>query len=344
MKNALILMTALVPTTGHADIISFASSLPNTRVHVLINGRTFEPVPSIYRKQALNEHFKNNNSVIILHRVRDDAPQNESDMNTPEEFWNWWKKEVNTVFPNMEWDYVVASENYGIKMAETLNADFIPYDIERGLNNVRGNEVRSDIWNNWKSIIPEFRQRLALNTVMFGQESVGKTTLSKMVSERLGVNWYPEYARPYLETVGNDVTLKSMSNIHSGQVALQKFVQDKANNPVNIFDTDLFSTVGYYGIMSEDVPNSCIVDALRFKSNVYYLLPDDVPFVPDVLRYGVDKRESDLNFWVNILEKFHLNYVNVPSGSVEYKADWIANDVRSRFLARVKDIQVFVRD
>jgi HTH-type transcriptional repressor of NAD biosynthesis genes len=278
--------------------------------------------------------------------VKDAAPQNPEDM--PEGFWEWWREEINRVFPEAgnHWKYVVASEPYGQQVADSLGARFMPYDIARELNPARGSDARRDPWTNWQSILPETRARFMLKATMFGQESVGKTTLSRLVSEELGVNWIPEYARPYLETVGEEVTITAMENIHAGQAALQKSSFARAANPALILDTDLFSTVGYYEIMEvAEVPQACIIDAKRLASDVYYVLPDDIPFEEDILRYGGDHRESERDFWIDLLKKFNQTYEIVPMGfTLEEKVQWIAADIRKRFDQNFESLKNFQRE
>lgn len=340
-------MTALLPTTGHADLIKFAASIPDSRVHVLISGRAFEPLSSLYRWQDLNAHFKSFPNVFIKHSVDDNAPQNPEDM--PEGFWEWWAAEINTVFPEAggHWKYVVASEPYGQQISDSLDARFMPYDIARELNAARGSDTRQDPWKNWNDILPESRSRFMLKATMFGQESVGKTTLSRLVAAELGVNWIPEWARPYLETVGEEVTPVAMENIHAGQAALQKSSFAKVENPVLILDTDLFSTVGYYEIMEtvEKIPETCITDAIKLASDVYYVLPDDIPFEEDILRYGGDHRESELDFWVDLLKKFGQTYEIVPTGlTLDEKVQWISADIRKRFDQNFESLKNFQRE
>lgn len=346
LSNAIVLMTALLPTTGHADLIKFAASLPDSRVYVLISGRSFEPLPSLYRWQDLHDHFRNFPNVFIQHSVIDAAPQNPEDM--PEGFWEWWNDEINRVFPEAgnRWEYVVASEPYGQQVADSLGARFLPYDISRQLNPARGTDVRQDPWSNWSEILPETRSRFMVKATMFGQESVGKTTLSQLVAENLEVSWIPEYARPYLETVGPEVTTSAMENIHAGQGALQRTFFAKVENPALILDTDLFSTVGYYEIMDiSEVPQACISDAKRLASDVYYVLPDDIPFEADILRYGGDHRESNRYFWLELLQKFNQTYEIVPFGlTLDEKVQWIAADIRRRFDQKFEGLKNFQRE
>lgn len=354
-NNVIILMTALIPTTGHADLIRFASSIPNARVHVLVNGRTFEPVSTEVRVKALMEHFKNDENVLIRGSVRDDAPQNPEDM--PDGFWQWWADEINGNFQHylgmgesepMDWDYVVASEPYGQQVADAIGANFLPYDIARHLNPVKGTTVRTDMINHWNEMIPEMRNHYHFNAVVFGQESVGKTTVSQHVAQKMGnkATWLMEYARPYLETptIGEELSLQKMEAIHRGQAALQSVTRQNVSTPFAVYDTDLFSTVGYYRIMGVEAPKECIDSAVELSANVYYVLPDDIPLVADPLRYGDGVRESDTRFWIDILAEFNQECVLVPSGSVDDKADFIIADMRARFADRVYDVSSFERD
>lgn len=345
MKNAIVLMTALLPTTGHSDLINFAKMLPDTKVHVLVNDRTFEPIPGTLRVEALKEEVLGlyTNNVIIKNSTNDNAPQNPSDMING--FWEWWKEEINRNFSEVkQWDYVVASESYGENVARSLNAEFIPYDISRFHNNTKGAVVRENIWTEWNSILPVIRRNLLCKAVLFGQESIGKTTISSEISRSMNVPWVVEYARPYLEEVGEDLSMQKMKNIHAGQKALQEMLSYKASYPALIFDTDLFSTVGYYRIMGKSAPSELIKDALNFEADIYYILPDNIPLVKDPLRYGGDKRESSKEFWIELLEEFSQDYVIVPEGSIEAKKDWISQDLLLRFDKKTENIRNFLRD
>lgn len=342
-KHALILMTALLPTTGHADLIDFARKLEDTYVHVLISGRTFEPIPSLQRWIDLNEHYHHVFDVEIVHNVNNSAPQNPEDM--PDGFWDWWRNEINANFPRVpQWDWVVASEPYGQNVADSLGATFLPYDIDRTLNSAKGDAVRKDMWGNWCNILPETRKRFQLKATFFGQESVGKTTVSKRVAELLGVRWLMEWARPYLEEVGEEVTAEKMNAIRHGQRALQQSFFNRAETPAIVLDTDLYSTLGYYPIMGLEAPPECAAEAHKGASDIYYVLPDDIPFTPDPLRYGGDVRESTIGYWTDLLDEHRQSWVMVPSGTVEDKAHWIAEDIRTRFEDKTRPIADFTRD
>ena len=343
MKNAVVLMTALVPTTGHLDLIEWAANLPETHVHVIVNTRSFEPVCGGLRGRALQEATAYLGNVTVYVDECDDAPQNPEDHS---DFWGWWRDSINSTVPtvNGDWRYVVASEPYGEHVATALGAQFMPYDLNRTLNPVRGVDVRTDPIAGWEQIVRAVREQYQLRAVMFGQESVGKTTISKLVAERLDGTWGFEFARPYLEAVGPELSSQVMENIHAGQAALQRKLAHAASKPFTVLDTDLFSTVGYYGLHEYAENKRLPVDAVALKSDVYYLLPDNVPFEEDQLRYGGDVRESDMTYWLDILKRFDLPHVVVPCGSLQEKVDFIVNDVLAKFELRWDEIKSFVRE
>lgn len=341
MNTAVVLMTALVPTTGHADLISFAATLDVDKVDVLLCGRSFEPLDAHVRAQALREHFAGQPKVDVRVLMDDDAPQNPPDH---PDFWGWWARAIRSHFPESNFRYVVASEPYGQQVADSITAQFMPYDIDRALNPARGTDVRENLWGHWNQIIPEARQHLMLNVTVFGQESVGKTTVSRAVTQMMKTDFIPEWARPYLEAVGEELTEQKMRNIVVGQAGLQRMVRSQAKHPVAVYDTDLFSTVGYYQIGEMTPPAVLEAEAVRMASDVYYLMPDSIPFCPDPLRYGGDQRESDMKFWVKILEDYSLNYVVVPDGSAQEKAAFIYADVVRRFHEKNKALREFLRD
>lgn len=345
-KNCLVLMTALVPTTGHLDLIKFAQKIPETHVHVIINGRTFEPTSLSLRAKALRESLTMDN--VTIYEVMDDgapqSPKGERDL----EFWAWWRASIaKEITPVKKWDYVAASEGYGQRLAEELGALFIPYDVARIHNGARGVDARQYPQENWEKLLPAFRKHYAQRAVMFGQESVGKTTVSKILAEILGGDFLEEWARPYLEMgeIGTEVTDEKMRAIATGQGALERAFRDSSPTPFQVLDTDLYSTIGYWRIYGKKEPQY-LKDWARELSmgKIYFVLPDDIPFEKDKIRYGGDKRESEKQLWIDLLKEFDLPYVIVPSGSAKEKAEFIAKILLENFANSWHSIREFKRD
>lgn len=356
-RKAIVLGTMLVPTIGHLELIKFAYNIAG-EVEVLIQGRSFEPVLVRDRANAIIGDFKGNYPRVYVHAWdNDDAPQNpnpELEINPGDdvEFWNHWASEIRKVVPKIQSnDVIVASEPYGAVLAQYLGCAFMPFDIKREMISVKGTNVRESLMINWDQISPTFRvENLKMNMVMFGQESVGKTTLAKTCTEWwAGSMFVPEYARGYLETVGPEITERKMMDISIGQSALEKSALMNPNFKFTFLDTDVLSTIGYYRIFfkSKDYEQHLYPIFKRLKKyKTYILLPDDIPFEEDILRYGGSVRESSYQFWKDLLDEFECDYIEMKRGlSVEDRVSEMIDTVWGRMYTNVLDpISQFKRD
>lgn len=315
MSNAIVLMTALVPTTGHQYLIDFAESLVMNnieRVHVIVGTLTREPVEGKLRVNAIIEHYKSNPRVIVHHLYRD-VPQEPSEHPN---FWIVWRDIVREFVNVKHDDYFVASELYGMNMADALGCKFMTCNRYRETIDISGTKVRNDLYNNFEFILPTFQKHIRKTVTIFGAESCGKTTMTKYLAYSLNGWFIPEWAREYLETVGSDITDGKMRDIIYGQAALQKTGSKLMNKPFVFQDTDLFSTVGYYRLWGGGSNNDLDIveyNAKKLKSDLYIVMNDNIPFEKDPLRYGGNKRESKTQFWIDLLEEFKLPYYVVKS-------------------------------
>jgi HTH-type transcriptional repressor of NAD biosynthesis genes len=141
--------------------------------------------------------------------------------------------------------------------------------------------------------------------------------MSRKLAEDMNAWFVPEWAREYLETVGAEITDEKMRSIIHGQYALQKTARnDLFNKPWIFQDTDLFSTVGYYRLWGggTDEDNNVVeYFAKKTKSDFYIVMNDQIPFEADPIRYGGDKRESKMQFWIDLLEEFGCKYYVVTN-------------------------------
>jgi HTH-type transcriptional repressor of NAD biosynthesis genes len=341
MPRSIILMTALVPTIGHRFMIDFAATLG--KVEVIICGRTFEPVPLHHRYWAFVDTYPKHGKVRFHMHADDSAPQNPSGP-IDNAFWAYWVRTVNKYIDVHPSDVLVASEGYGIEFAKYLGCQFMPCDPNRRSIDVRGTDVRRDIFGEFQHILPSFRPRVAKRFCLFGAESVGKSTLAQRFHRRFGFAMVPEWAREYQEMVGPEITPEKMRMIENGQYSIQKAVEKNLDSPFIIRDTDLLSTIGYYRIMGQQETESSLTLFAVSKSDFYFLLPDNIPFTPDALRYGGDKRESDTAFWRNLLDEFGCEYYEVTSSNIEDRVDEIWGVMVRVFADRTRTIREFERE
>lgn len=317
MGRAWILMTAMPPTKGHLNLIKFGASLA-MEVNVIVCTQPGEPFAN-ERFHAVQTAAKRISpyGIKVAHMHRE-LPQ---DPETPG-FWDMWKSIMLNPSHYMPFfaygvepgDFIVSSEPYGKKLAEITGATFMIYDPARDLLPTKGTLVRDKMIANFDQIAPEFQHNLRTNVVVFGAESTGKTTLSRELAAMINGHWFFEWARPYLETVGPEINIDSMTAIWKGQDALQRHSYDFYDKPYAIFDTDLYSTIGYWEQPHWEselgpVPERLIKDAAHTKADLYLITRSNIAFEPDPIRYGGDHRESPDDYWIGVAEKYGLNYL-----------------------------------
>lgn len=316
MTNAYVLMTAMPPTKGHLHLIQFASSLA-THAHVILCTQPDEPMwqERLLALQKATQGLPN----VLLHHIHKTLPQE------PEQdpgFWDMWGDFLH-MFGFQPNDYIVASELYGVRLAEEVGGIFMPYDINRSIAYSKATDVREFPMGNFHRVLPEFQKYLRKTVTIFGAESTGKTTLAKQLTDTNRNYFLPEWARPYLETVGPELNKDVMTRIWYGQKALQEQGQMLLDKPFVVQDTDLWSTVGYWNMHKMEyggsVPEELIRDALSLKSDLYIMTRSNIPFEADPLRYGGGVREGTDDFWEGLLVAANANYVVLNSNDRDYR-------------------------
>lgn len=312
-------MTAMPPTMGHLKLVQFARILADGEVIVIFSTQPDEPM-SNERASSFKNAIKHNGLLNV--RIEHRREKIEQDPSKPG-FWDMWKS-IMFEYGITKNDYIVASEPYGQKLAEITGAQFFPYDIDRTITKVKATPIRNNPIDHFSEMIPEFRPYLRTTVTVFGAESTGKTTLSKMIAKEMNSSWIFEYARPYLENTVNEITIRSMTSIWKGQAALQRHIENISDSSIIIQDTDLFSTVGYWEFPHwqkklKSCPIDLIQDAIELKSDLYIVTQSNIPFEKDPLRYGGNKREGSDKYWINICEKYELPYVLLDDADPEVR-------------------------
>lgn len=303
--HGLVLGTMLVPTIGHEHLISFAANFVD-HAHVIISTRSGEPTRFIDRVEGLYGAP----NVYFYEHADDAAPQNPTGENDAK-FWAYWKRVVDTLVLERI-DYVFASEPYGAQVAESLGADFIPVDIAREVVPVKGTTVRKDLFKQQDAIATGFKDLLRLNVVLFGAESCGKTTMARRLSKHFHGTYVPEWARPYLETVGPQVTEYKLAMIVNGQYASER-AAEQLDTIITFKDSDLRTTKGFYEYNGITKPEQLQWMLDDYPNDLYIVMNTSIPFTPDQLRYGVTKRETDTEFWIKQLEEDTCEYYVVQA-------------------------------
>ena len=316
MKTAWVIMTAMPPTKGHANLIRFAASLGTDQVKVIVATQPHEPWAA-ERFLAVTDFAKSLHSRWQITTPVDVLWLNKETEQNPDQpgFWEFWDSTISS-YGFKRGDIWVTSEPYGAILAERLNGHFIPFDPKRELLPIKATPIRENPLDHFDEIMPEFQRHIRMTVTIFGAESTGKTTLSKELAAMMNGHWFYEWARPYLELeeVGPEITREKMIDIWHGQTATQRLAQLMVDKPFIVQDTDLYSTIGYWEqphwtTELGPVPEGLISDAKNLQSDLYIITKSNIPFERDVIRYGVDKRESPDEFWLGIADKYDLNYI-----------------------------------
>jgi HTH-type transcriptional repressor of NAD biosynthesis genes len=152
-----------------------------------------------------------------------------------------------------------------------------------------------------------------VKVVLFGPESSGKTTLSKLLARHYNTVWVPEYARDYLQNKWNNerktCEISDMLPIAEGQMKSENDLALKADK-VLICDTDLLETKVYSeefygGFVHPDLEKA----ALQNTYDLYFLTYIDAPWKKDDLRDQPEQRQEMFNAFENALKKYNRRYV-----------------------------------
>lgn len=373
MAKGVILMTALPPTEGHVALIRFAAefmaALPGGSTEdltVILSRRPGEPGDREFHVDALRSIINHNmfSGRNVKFRLDEyDGPENPEPGNE-EDFWQRWARVIH--YKVMEFpDYIFSSETYGYRMAEEITKraleEFkyvrpcvhIPFNLSRDQNMIRATDVRADPVAHWQQLIPSMRARYTQSICFFGQESVGKTTLTRKSSELFGSVYLNEWARPYLEGLSSPhITTERMFTIMYGQAALERSAAEQYYTPFRFYDTDLLSTLGYWELWYDQAASQDTRTYETFRGQLrqlwkpkdLYIIPrDNIPFTPDPLRYGGDKRETDTLYWINLCERYKLRYYVLQESSIAGRMEEVEDQCRKQ-LKRALGFEGYVRD
>ncbi|MDO9260512.1 MAG: ATP-binding protein [Flavobacteriaceae bacterium] len=159
-----------------------------------------------------------------------------------------------------------------------------------------------------------------IKIVLFGPESTGKTTLSKLLANHFKTEWVPEFAREYLQNKW-DLEHKTCENhdllpIAIGQIQLENELAKKADKLL-ICDTDILETMvyslTYYGGEVDPVLEKA---AIANSYDLYLLTSIDIPWEKDDLRDRPEQRQEMFNAFEKALIDYHKPYVLLTGDTI----------------------------
>ena len=303
--SGLIIGKFMPPHKGHKYLIDFARKYAD-KLTVLVCSIKAEPIPGELRHSWMKEEFPDAN---VIH-VTDENPQ-EPKGDDDKQFWQAWHDSIFKALPEGA-DYLFASEQYGVKLADVLGMKFLPVNISRELVTTSGTAVRKDPINNWEYILPSARQYFAKRVCIFGPESTGKSTLAKKLAKHFSTTYASEYARELLSLKEGKCDYEDIEIIAKGQIASEEALSLQANK-VLFCDTDLLTTRIWSEILFGKCPEWIKEKAEERNYDLYLLCGTNVPFVPDQQRYGDNARQLSIERCTQELESRRRKYVLIDS-------------------------------
>ncbi|WP_428263775.1 AAA family ATPase [Haliangium sp.] len=291
--RGMVLGKFMPPHLGHVHLVDFARAYCD-EVAVVVEKVVDEPIPSELRLAWMQEMFPDCH---LVHLV-DLNPQEPA---AHPRFWDIWRDSLRRALP---WppDVVLASEDYGPRLAEVLGARFVPVDRDRraltvGDGPLSGTAVRADPMG-WFDALPRVVRPYFVKRVrIVGPESSGKSTLARALARRFDTVWVPEYAETVIRLHDGRIDEADLVEFVRGQVADEQALARSARR-VLICDTDAVTTLVWsrllYGRVAPALAAAVEAAAARPYELTLLCLPD-VPFAPDVHRVGPDTRARTLD-------------------------------------------------
>lgn len=305
--TGLVLGKFMPPHRGHQALIDFAAAYCE-RLIIVVGSMPDEPIDGHLRFQWLQQ-LAPKADVRHLHQPMPQQPDEHP------HFWTLWREALrDTVKTPIDW--VFASEDYGFRLAEEMDATFIPFDPTRSMAPICATAIRQNPAAHWDYLTDVCKTYFLKTVCVFGPESTGKTTLCADLAAHFNTTWVPEYARFYLEARGGACQAADMPAIARGQAALTASKR-KAARRLLFCDTDPWATElwskALFGACDPAIPQW----AGAMSADLYLLTDVDVPWVDDSVRYLPEKRREFFAACQALLEREGLPYVVI-------RGDWAA--------------------
>lgn len=289
------------PHRGHLELIEFASRLVD-ELTVVVCSLPDESIAGTTRVEWMRELCPGA-EICHLDEILPSEPKEDAN------FWSMWQRALRGCLGRPV-DIVFASENYGVRLAEALDARFMPCDLERSAIPISASEIRAAPLKNWSYLPACVRAHYLAKVCVFGPESTGKSTLAADLAEKFSSVHVPEFARTWLELRGGELVESDLQVIAKGQHARMHSLRRVANR-VLICDTDVLSTQ----IWAQRLYGRCdpgIIELAEMNHADHYLLCDvDVPWVADSVRYLPDDRRGFFDQFERALVDRGLSYTRI---------------------------------
>jgi HTH-type transcriptional repressor of NAD biosynthesis genes len=304
--RGMVLGKFLPPHRGHVHLVDFARHYCDQLV-VVVEKVPGEPIPSSLRVQWMRTLFPD---CQIVH-LADENPQDPADH---PEFWTIWRESLLRCLP---WspDVVLASEDYGPRLAAELGARFVPVDPERASIAVSGTDIRRDPMRYFDHLPEVVRPYYVKRVRILGPESSGKSTLARALARRFHTVHVPEYAEKLIRLQDGRFGEADLPAFVRGQRADEQALA-RAANRVLVCDTDALTTMVWSRLLYDRVDPLIKAAASVACYHLTLVCMPDVPYAPDVHRVDPELRQDFLDILLEELRARDVEPV-LLSGDLE---------------------------
>lgn len=161
---------------------------------------------------------------------------------------------------------------------------------------ISGTEIRANPSKHWSMMPSLVRQQYLKKVCIVGQESTGKSTLTKYLAKHFQTSWVEEYGRTFCEQdlCGDEFLLKFDDY---GLIAARRYEMElqaaKSANRVLFSDTNAVVT-NYFCVLYEERCNNIVSEYEKLEDyDLIIFLEADVPWVDDGLRRNPHSAENN---------------------------------------------------
>lgn len=336
-KHSIILGKFLPPHKGHFWLIDKAleksehlTILVCALNDIVVDGKVIikrEAIPGWQRQAWLKEAYQDQNVNVVL--VTAENPQQPDDHDL---FWDIW---ANTIKTNARGcDAIFTSEEYGDNLSALLGIPHHKIDGHRFKYNVSGRDILRDPHAYWEFIPSEVTPHFTKKVALVGPESVGKSTFSKKVSQRMGIPYLEEYGREYVEHhLQGELKPEDLAVISA--VHQERIKQKSKNEKFLLLDTEAITTYlwceFYCGAGS--TPVSLLNRAWAEHIDLYLVLLPTVPWFDDGSRSWGDQTDREIysDMFIDILERKGASFALITSKDYKSREDQILKHIGHSF-------------
>ena len=164
--------------------------------------------------------------------------------------------------------------------------------------------------------------------VLTGPESTGKTTLANELSSYFSANYYPEFARTYIENLNRKYTFNDVVIIAKKQIQI---FEKETTSKFTFYDTGLIITKIWFQEVYNKVPDFVNNAIQSINIDLHLLCYPDIKWVPDDVREnGGSKRLYLFNLYKAELESYGFKYL-IIKGEKDKRFSFAKNYLSSAY-------------